>query len=742
MKSAPTPAVAACAARPAIYYDFNMPQLQFAAREAGSQFLHYGIGDWDPTRAPQHSPSFVVQIQPGSTAPQGYELGGGDRVYTVSAGDADGAMYGTLAVTEAYRLGLDPAALAGQYAPHVAQRGLKINIPLDARTPSYSDPADAAQENIAEMWSLEFWLSLFDEMARCRLNVISLWSLHPFPSLVRVPEFPDVALDDVVRTTHPFDDSYSFQGVGYVRPEILANSEVVRHITMDGKIDFWRAVMQCAKDRGIQTYLFTWNIFTYGATGKHGITDEQDNETTIEYMRASVRETILTYPLLAGIGITAGEHMNDAFEGPHSREAWLWRTYGEGVRDALRVQPKRAVTLIHRYHQSDPPAEVAARWGDYPGEFAFSFKYSGAHMLSIPNPQFIQPFLRDLPAGQRTWLTIRNDDVCSFRWGDPAYVRAYISALPPREKMVGFYIGPDGDTWGREVIAKRPSIPRELVLRKHWFFFFLWGRLSYEPGLPPELIERKVAAHFGGIDGGALCVAWAAASQVFPLITRFFWDVSDVRWYPEGCLSHPRYKGYYTVRHFIQGMTMPGSGVHNILEWRRRKSASTALPGAGPIEIATALQCSSETALCRASELKEAIRDGAAGELRATLCDIEAMAHLAAYYALKIRGAAALALYDRSGAPEEQAAAIAHLEGAVGAWQRYADAYAAQYTAPHLYNRVGVVDIPALVGKAREDVTIAREWKPGTVPGDTVAPDPAARLEPDAGGNRHRVVLS
>jgi hypothetical protein len=44
-------------------------------------------------------------------------------------------------------------------------------------------------------------------MARHRYNVLSLWSLHPFPSLVKVPEFPDVALDDVWRTRAKLDDT-------------------------------------------------------------------------------------------------------------------------------------------------------------------------------------------------------------------------------------------------------------------------------------------------------------------------------------------------------------------------------------------------------------------------------------------------------------------------------------------------------------------------------------------------------
>ncbi len=79
------------------------------------------------------------------------------------------------------------------------RRGTKFNIPLDLRTPSYTDVSDVAQLNIAEMWNLEFWKEYIDNLARYRYNFISLWSLHPFPSMVRVPGYEDVALDDVQR---------------------------------------------------------------------------------------------------------------------------------------------------------------------------------------------------------------------------------------------------------------------------------------------------------------------------------------------------------------------------------------------------------------------------------------------------------------------------------------------------------------------------------------------------------------
>ncbi len=103
-------------------------------------------------------------------------------------------------------------------------------------------------------------------------------------------------------------------------------------------------------------------------------------------------------------------------------------------------------------------------------------------------------------------------------------------------------------------------------------------------------------------------------------------------------------------------------------------------------------------------------------ELRLTLGDMEAMAHLANYYAEKIRGAADLALFDKSGAAAMRESSIRHLQAALEHWKRYATAYTIQYRQPKLYNRVGWVDIPGLTVKVDQDISIARLWVPGTVP--------------------------
>jgi len=639
---------------------------------------------------------------------------GGRRTITVRGADAAGAMYGGLDIAEAIRTRTLDALKDSDHTPHIARRGIKFNIPLDLRTPSYTDCSDAAQANIPEMWERAFWTDFLDAMARHRYNVLSLWSLHPFPSMVKVPEFPEVALEDVWRTRAKLDDNFSFSGVGYVRPDMLANHEVVKRLTMDEKIAFWRWVMQQAADRGIQLYVFTWNVFTFGAEGKHGITDDLGNETTKKYFRASVREMVKTYPLLAGMGITAGEGM------PHKmdsklKEAWLWETYGEGVRDALKEDPKRVFGMIHRFHWT-AQSEILEAFKDYPGPFEFSFKYSVAHMYSITNPPFIQPLLEGLAPGRKTWLTVRNDDIYTFRFGDPVYARDYIRNMPSSDKMAGFYMGPDGYVWGRDFLERNPEPgPRPLVMEKQWYSFMLWGRLAYEPSLPDSLFERMLAARHPKASSQQLFRALQGASQVMPLTTRFFWGDIDLKWYPEACLSHPRSKGFYTVRHFMEGISMPGADVLCIRDWRARLTAGKPMEGTTPHEIADALERAATDTMTSCVALSEAARGDA--ELRKTVMDCEALQHLGRYYASKIRGACALALFDANSNKVEHQAALRHLGDALSHWKKYAAIRDAHYV-PALYNRVGYVDLNALTEKVAADIDIARAWKSGTLKDD------------------------
>jgi hypothetical protein len=635
---------------------------------------------------------------------------GKQKIIYVLAGDKAGAMYGGLDVASAFLSGIISKIADSDNRPYLDRRGIKFNIPLDLRTPSYTDPGDAAQQNIPNVWEKSFWKSYLDEMVLNRYNVLTLWSLHPFPSMVKIPEFPEVALKDVWRTKEKFDDGYSHMGVNFVRPNLLKNVEVLKQMSIDEKILFWKEVMQMASDRGIEIYVFTWNIFTNGAEGKHGITSSQENDTTIAYFRASVREMITTYPLLAGIGITSGENMNPKLTGENANEKWLWKTYGEGIRDGLKNQPGRKFTLVHRFHWASL-GEIQKEFKDLPCKLDLSLKYAIAHMYSITNPPFIYPAMPLLSPQTKSWLTIRNDDIYSFRWANNNFARQFIKQIPEPEKIAGYYMGPDGYTWGRDYLTLGKEHP--LILQKQWYSFMLWGRLGYNPDLPDEVFFSALQTHFPSADIKKLYKPWSSASMIFPWITRYVWGDIDLKWFPEANISHPTSKGFYTVADYIEREPMPGSNIRNIYLWAKYQHEGRNDSLQSPLAVADTLTRLSTEALS-GLKLLPARKPGSFSELDQTLGDIEAFAHIGNYYAAKMKAACSLALFDQFANEADKTKAVAYLREAKKHWALYAKLYSSLYK-PALYNRVGYVDIPALLVKTDADIKMAEQWKPGTI---------------------------
>jgi hypothetical protein len=626
--------------------------------------------------------------------------------------DVAGGMYGGLELAEQIRAAGVQGVVEMDRNPYMPLRGTKFNAPLDLRTPSYSDMSDAAQANIETLWDFDFWEAYLDQLARDRYNFVSLWNLHPFPSLVRVPEFPEVALDDVWRSRARFDEDYSTRTVGIVTREMLAQREVVRRITMDEKIRFWRRVMEHARDRNIAFHVVTWNIFTYGVDGKYGITDAMDNPRTRDYFRASVRALFQTYPLLAGIGLTTGENMGDitgesAFQ---AKEDWVFSTYGQGLLDAARAEPQRRFRLIHRQHETR--AQDIARTfrpliGQANVEFLFSFKYAQAHVLSSTRQTFHEGFVQSL-GDHRTLWTLRNDDALMFRWASPGFVREFVQNIP-RPVSAGYYFGSDMWVWGREFLSLQPRNPRQLEIDRHWLHFLLWGRLGYDPTLDDARIASRVEQRFPGVNGADLLAIWQHASQVYPLVTGFHWADFDFQWYIEGCRSRPgparTASGFHSVETFIDQPVHPGTDNVPIPRYVQAMLSGQPAAGTTPPQVAQRIDDHADAALVGVERFERAARRNA--ELRETLEDIRAMALLGKYYAAKIRGATALAEFRATRALPRQREAVRQLERAREYWSRYTANARARYRNPLWTNRVGLVDWEELGREVSADIRIA-----------------------------------
>jgi len=591
----------------------------------------------------------------------------------------------------------------------MAMRGTKFNIPLDVRTPSYTDMCDAAQNNIAERWSSDFWKAYIDNLARYRYNFISLWSLHPFPSLVKVPDYPDVALDDVKRSMVKWQENYDLSGRGFDSPEIVRNVEILKKMTIEEKIEFWRKVMRYAKDRNIDFYVVTWNIFVNGTERKYGITDDIDNQTTIDYFRKGVKQMFLTYPDLAGIGLTTGENMPKAtFQ---QKEDWAFKTYAQGMLDAAETQPGRKFTFIHRQHQTGAK-DIARKFKPLIEhkniEFIFSFKYAKAHVYSSTKQPYHPGFVKDIQdeGNLKTIWTLRNDDVYHFRWGAPDFVREFIKNIP-YDVSRGFYFGSDQYIWGREFMSTEPQTPRQIEIVKHWYHWMIWGRLGYDPNISNERFIDIIQQRYPNVSGRDLFTAWQHASMVYPLTTGLHWGSLDFQWYIEACKSRPgpaqTKSGFHDVNRFITLAPHPGTDNISIPDYVKAVIEEKPLSGTTPIEVSDRIHSHADKALAILDDLNH----GGNKELRLTLGDIRSMAYMGKYYAHKIRGATELALFRETKKKKYQDTAIEELTSAAKFWRMYTSTALSQYKNPLWTNRVGYCDWQTLSKEVLNDIKIA-----------------------------------
>jgi hypothetical protein len=653
---------------------------------------------------------------------QAYRIKCQNKNITVTGGDARGVLYGGLELAERIRLEILNDADTIEGKPYLAKRGIKINIPLDARLPSYADSGDAAQHNIAEMWNWNFWTEFLDNMALHRYNTLTLWNPHPFPSMTKVPGYEDVALEDVaVCTLDLKTQKYLWGPVQMVSQEVMDNLKTVKTMTIEQKIHFWRKVMSYAKDRGIDIFFITWNICPNSvarpvapgykswsakrqdeAPGKYGISHQINNQKTIEYYRQSVKSFILTYPDLKGLGVAAGEHMPPDRGGAlYTREKWLWEAYGRGIMAAKMFQPDREVHVIHRAIYSSVD-KMIKHWGRYPDPFELSFKYARARLYSGIKPPFANGLIERIkPLGLKSWWNLRNDDIFYLRWGGPDYVRDFLENFP-EGVTAGYHMGSDGYVWGREFVTQEGDQAGALEITKHWYKFMLWGRLGYDPTLGRDFFQKVLHDRFSNAQVMALYDAWQQASKVIPLVNRFHWRDWDFMWAVEGCKDGK----YRTVLDFYDNPTMENSGILNVKAYVQAVQTKKDITQTTPLDIADQLEIYAQKSL----SLLISIDAGKGTELETTLLDIKAMAFLGQFYAQKIRATVALGFFKQTGKQHYHQEAVDFLMAGLVPWSAYTSLNQTRYKS-QILARTGLLDWTQLQRDAEQEIRLVLKMK-------------------------------
>jgi hypothetical protein len=544
--------------------------------------------------------------------------------YWALGGDDNGAMYGGLQVAENISFSGVSNIYNEDESPYLEYRGIKFNIPLDKDCPTYYYNTTGTSHKLAirDVWDMSFWTEWFDEMARHRYNVLSLWSPHPFTAMLNMEdEYPGIALQGVTG----FDENN--------------NVVEINNWTIDQKIEFWRDVMEYGRDRGFGVYFCTWNIYLANANNQHGLTTDPSNNLTKTYVYKCMKKFLETYPDLAGFGITSGETMGNLNNA--QKEQWIWDTYGQAMYDYALANPNRNLIFIHRQHQGDLGDILNSFTNliNLPNvRFDLSFKYSQAHAHAAVDPGYwdsagMKNALDGTGNVVKSWLTVRNDDWYFLHWADPQFVRDYINLFPEVGKYIaGFYIGSDGWVFTREFTGKNPYYKDKnaLSIQRTWYMQKLWGRISYNPSVSDDLFKNHLALKYPEVSSEQLFQAWSKASRAVRLANEQVtgtWSM-DFHWWPEGWTSGD---GFLSLENTRSVNPMSGSNLCSLKNTAINNCSGkvSALTNASQIE-----QLSQESL-----SILGTLSAGSNTELMLNMKDLEAMAYLGLYNANKFRAA-------------------------------------------------------------------------------------------------------
>ncbi len=601
--------------------------------------------------------------------PQGFairkEVLGTATNWWVIGADNTGAMYGGLEVTEQINIARGLGSLAPVVQnPAIQYRGVKFNCPFDKRAFSYDDNNDLSQITLKEAWNLEFWKTYFDEMARMRMNQMSVWNKVPWPAMVVTPGFEDVSLDDVM-----LKDGSIYHPAG------------INNI--NDKVNHWKAVMQYAADRGVEFWMMSWNLYLEGTYGSHAFT--KGDAASKAYIYASNKQLVKTYPLLRGIGFAEQEAMGGT---PIS---FLAETYAQGIMDGLKEDPNQNRTF-GSWIRSDIGSGLDLECAKVAGftertSLGHEDKYSGAFMFTTTNPG---TNFGKATANHRYWLTTRDDSYVMFRGGgDPEWMREYITKMGDPAKLASINIG-GNRVWGMDTAGLTFKNPHELVIQKRWWTALQYGRLGYDPALPQQRFKDILGVKFPEVDAGMLYDAWVLVSRAAIYAHSMRSSAADYGMYFEMCLKQG---GFLTIADFLNTASQNEEDFTSISNFvgKTGKAGAMAAP-----EVIQAILAKSTQALDIMGNMPGSVNSP---ELQETLADITALALLSRYYGYKLQGALA-------SAQNNPASALISLQEASKAWSAFATWTSAFYM-PQIVERASMSALGKSINpKGLDDVNI------------------------------------
>lgn len=596
----------------------------------------------------------------------------------IIASDPTGAMYGILDVAEQLSFGIALNQIETKRVnPSQAHRVIKYNLPWS----SYRQ-GEALSIHYETCRDTLYWESFLNMMVLNRFNKLSLWNMHPFTFMIKPEKYPEAS---------PFSDSE------------LAEWQ-----------QFWHKLFRMAGERGIETYIVNWNIFTsrefaeahnlgeYMRSGNFW-GDAENSELIEDYTRECVRQVINEYPNLTGLGLTLGERMGGMTS--EDRRDWVDRTIIAGMNQA-----NRKVKLLYRAPlsaglsahgtTSKTTESITRSYLDtltVPEETVISFKYNWSHghssdkLFIVHGGKLTDTYWNPVPENYSVLWTVRNEDFFTTRWGQPDFIRGFLKNNMA-EYTSGCIVGsecyiPAFDYFSKEMEGK----PFTWAFERQWLWYSMWGRILYENDIPDKLFEEQLNRKFGIDFGEQLLETWKLASDYYHLFNSFYKGTWDATNYAEAFTSLNRGEGRSDFNTIV---TMDLLGNRPVLDTTKFVNISDYVQSGGviqsgmlgPPQLAEILKANAATINSNLDSFRSFGEISLALDME--LADLELLAALQLFFAERIEATLLLAehlLLDKKLKNEE---IDAHLQQSIEYWKRIIDLKEKynRETIPYMFN--------------------------------------------------------
>ncbi|WP_158655269.1 hypothetical protein [Flavivirga eckloniae] len=670
-----------------IYVDEAVKEdVDYALQEL-TQELKANKIDFSFLKSKEHAHLVVETKERINKKNDGFKLEKDNETLLLSSGNTRGLLYGLLDIAEQIKIKKNWGTIkVKSVSAHYPFRAIKLNLPWFPYR---------GGENLSLHYDtckdLKFWEAFLDMMVANKFNTLTLWNLHPFMYMVQSDKFPEAS---------PF-----------------TKEEMAEWQT------FWKAIFKMAKARGIDPYIFNWNIFVSEEFGKaYNVAeyskdggywgDGETNAIIEEYTREMVSKTINEYEDLVGIGITLGERMGGMTS--EIRRDWIDRTLIQGIKDADRKvklfyrAPLSAGTTSHG--TVSKATEVITREAieniGLDDEVLLGFKFNWSHGHSSPKLSIVHggiltdTYWKPEPANYKGVYTVRNEDFFVLRWGQPDFVRDFMK-YNSEDYINGVIIGSETYIPAKDYTTKETYRTWDYAFQKQWLFYKTWGNLLYNKETPDTYFADVLANKYGITDGSKLVSAWRMASQNANSLASFYRGEWDGTLYTEGMT---REKGQFIGVNKVISHPVLDSSYVNIANYVKGAFTEDQIT---PLQFADAME---EKSIMAQKIAKQIIKEYPEKELlKIETNDIDTWGHFGLYIADKVRGGVALQTYRVKGDKQAQKEAISHLTNALQHWKDYVtsiEKYNVEVM-PHQFNNK--FSFREHIAGAERDIAIAKQ---------------------------------